>query len=373
MYRKTVVDISRTIEDQSISMPFQYSALAVALCAALPASWAIALDSSATGAVHGRQIEVQGLPTITSEAYVGDAVSVTTLPTASDADSTDVHAGWRYVWQVDGADVGTEVETSALSNPSAISSFTIRAGDANKAVRVCLKAMASSGYPDATKLSQVACSNAISALPLGSAPVAGTPSIPGAWGVGDTLMATYSYSDADNDIEGGSIFQWYRTDDASGTSNKAAINGAIGPTYTAVAADLGKYLVFEVTPRSATGKPNLGAVAKAVSGQFIMPVMIGRFSGPDLIRRTWDEADSYCNGLLQHGYSDWRLPTRDELLALRMNYNVPAVPGWSTNINYWSSTVLAASMPNYHHHVDLNTGGTNTPINSYRGYVTCVR
>jgi hypothetical protein len=67
------------------------------------------------------------------------------------------------------------------------------------------------------------------------------------------------------------------------------------------------------------------------------------YATPEDARRTytWDSAVEYCEGLLAHGYDDWRLPTQGQLAIL---YNARAsignfdtsgiIPqGW-----YWSST-----------------------------------
>lgn len=50
---------------------------------------------------------------------------------------------------------------------------------------------------------------------------------------------------------------------------------------------------------------------------------------------TWSDANSYCNNLTLYGYSDWRLPSRDELYAMREVLNV--------NSTWWSSTSYNSS------------------------------
>jgi len=69
--------------------------------------------------------------------------------------------------------------------------------------------------------------------------------------LGDQLAVTYDYSDADNDPESGTTFQWYRADDASGT-NAAQIAGATDSIYTVASADLDKFLRVDVTPNDGT-------------------------------------------------------------------------------------------------------------------------
>ncbi|WP_319946926.1 immunoglobulin-like domain-containing protein [Paenibacillus caseinilyticus] len=88
--------------------------------------------------------------------------------------------------------------------------------------------------------------------------------------VGATLTGLYTYSDAENDAEGASVYAWYRADAADGTG-LTAIAGAAGKSYTVTEADLGKHLVFEVTPAAATGtaagQPVKSAPTAKVTGQ----------------------------------------------------------------------------------------------------------
>lgn len=78
-------------------------------------------------------------------------------------------------------------------------------------------------------------------------------SITGTAQVGSTLNGSYLYKDADSDVEGNSIFKWYRSEDTLGM-NKIAISNATTRSYTLQAADIGKYISFEVTPVARTGK-----------------------------------------------------------------------------------------------------------------------
>jgi len=84
------------------------------------------------------------------------------------------------------------------------------------------------------------------------APKASHVSITGTAQVGSPLTGSYTYSDANSDAEGTSLFKWYRSDDAMG-ANKTAISGATSTSYTLRSADLGKYISFEVTPIANTG------------------------------------------------------------------------------------------------------------------------
>lgn len=83
-------------------------------------------------------------------------------------------------------------------------------------------------------------------------PTASAVTVSGTAKVGEALTGSYAYSDEESDLEGVSTFKWYRATDNSGTG-KTEIAGANAKAYTLQAADLGKYISFEVTPVAATG------------------------------------------------------------------------------------------------------------------------
>lgn len=63
---------------------------------------------------------------------------------------------------------------------------------------------------------------------------------------------------------------------------------------------------------------------------------------------SWNDAYLYCDGLTIYGLSEWRLPTKDELLAMYAERN--SIGGFNTNSDYngrgsryWSSTVASGS------------------------------
>lgn len=78
-------------------------------------------------------------------------------------------------------------------------------------------------------------------------PVASLVTISGVFNVTQTLTGNYTYTDANDDPEGESLYEWTRADDASGT-NAVTIAGADEQTYILQAADLGKYIRFGVLP-----------------------------------------------------------------------------------------------------------------------------
>jgi hypothetical protein len=83
--------------------------------------------------------------------------------------------------------------------------------------------------------------------------------LPRATGASIELASTqatgkYTYTDPDGDAEGGTTFQWFRSNDAAGL-DRQAISGATGPSYVLGESDEGKYLQIEIRPGShATGE-----------------------------------------------------------------------------------------------------------------------
>ena len=85
-----------------------------------------------------------------------------------------------------------------------------------------------------------------------TAPIANNVAVTGGLSLGQVVTGTYTYQDAQLDIEATSDFQWYRADSNTGT-NSIAISGANALTYTLTTNDVGKYISFGVTPNAQTG------------------------------------------------------------------------------------------------------------------------
>src|SRR5579863_3529104 len=50
----------------------------------------------------------------------------------------------------------------------------------------------------------------------------------------------------------------------------------------------------------------------------------------------WDEAVALCKSLRIGGYSDWRLPSKDELMQMHTNLHKAGLGGFASAV-YWSS------------------------------------
>ncbi len=86
-----------------------------------------------------------------------------------------------------------------------------------------------------------------------------------------------------------------------------------------------------------------------------------------------------CGALTTGSYTDWRLPSKKELMSI-VDYSIPN-PGSKINTtyfpntnasNYWSSTTGAYN-PNNAWYVDFNDGRVDSSYKTYGMYVRCVR
>lgn len=94
---------------------------------------------------------------------------------------------------------------------------------------------------------------------------------------------------------------------------------------------------------------------------------------------TWDDAKTYCSNLVYGGYSDWRLPTRIELVSL-VDFTVPspgptidtvAFPNTPNNL-FWTSSSLAGS-PSHAWDVTFYSGKSFNDQLTLMSRVRCVR
>ncbi|QAA34483.1 hypothetical protein [Clostridium manihotivorum] len=102
------------------------------------------------------------------------------------------------------------------------------------------------------------------------APVVSDVKVTGTAKVGETLTASYKYSDDENDAEGASVFKWYRGSKEDG-SDKVLISGAEASQYTLTSEDGDKYLFFEATPVAVSGGTTGRTVISSASEKIIIP------------------------------------------------------------------------------------------------------
>ncbi len=82
-------------------------------------------------------------------------------------------------------------------------------------------------------------------------PVASSPSISGIKNVGEALTGQYVYSDAEGDLESGSLYEWLSSATLGGSYN--AIPGETALTHVIKLNEQGMYFKFSVTPKTLTG------------------------------------------------------------------------------------------------------------------------
>jgi len=149
------------------------------------------------------------------------------------------------------ADNGSGLNETAISGATA-QTYTLAAADATKYIRFAVMPVATTGTTPGAEVKATAFAGPVSGGSGNQAPMASNLSVSGTLQSGQVLTGTYTYSDAEDDLEGVSVYRWYRAADASGTG-AAAISGANAVNYTLQAADGGKYIRFVVVPRAATG------------------------------------------------------------------------------------------------------------------------
>lgn len=78
---------------------------------------------------------------------------------------------------------------------------------------------------------------------------------------GNTLTGNYNFTDAENDVQGGTTFSWFRSEDT--VLDGADVELATSLTYTVQSADIDKFLIFQVTPGATSGATPGSAVASS--------------------------------------------------------------------------------------------------------------
>jgi hypothetical protein len=95
----------------------------------------------------------------------------------------------------------------------------------------------------------------------------------------------------------------------------------------------------------------------------------------EIAKLNWSEAIEYCEALSLGGYSDWRLPNRNELQSIVdiSRYNPAIKEGFENTESdgYWSSSSYASDS-NSAWKVNFDNGDTDYYRKSY-DFVRCVR
>ena len=97
--------------------------------------------------------------------------------------------------------------------------------------------------------------------------------------------------------------------------------------------------------------------------------MIEKFCSVELM--TWNDAMQYAKNLRKGGFSDWRLPTKEELLEI---YKIKVICGINRSNSgvFWSSSTIAYNT-NIAWYMNFNLGLVDNFNKSNNLYVRCVR
>jgi len=162
-------------------------------------------------------------------------------------------------------------------------------------------------------------------------PIASNVTSTGTLKVGQTLTASYTYSDTENDPQSGTSFRWMRANDING-SGSIVINGATASSYLLVAADSLHYIAPEVTPRASSGSSPGNAVIGIYRGEVRdSSVSLGSnlLSGYDLTDATWTEVNCTPTGIHDISISSTSGGTRKTILTPGVSYRL--IGNWIEN------------------------------------------
>lgn len=231
---------------------------------------AIVTPRATTGVLNGVQtfsdwqlVESSTIPTannivVTGTPQQGSLLTGTyTFAGGSGTEDTNVTTGSADTWQTALTNTGVGIVNAPLYGSTQYNTTYRPQSDLlGRYIRFGVRAKDNAGL-QATNFVFSPWVGPITAAP-DTAPVANNVSFSPNPAVNSTLTASYTFFDANNDAEGGSTFQWYRADSATGT-NSVAIAGATSLTYIPTSADQNKFLGIGVTPKSLTGANTTGS------------------------------------------------------------------------------------------------------------------
>ncbi len=96
-----------------------------------------------------------------------------------------------------------------------------------------------------------------------------------------TISGYYTYENINGIPEGQSVYQWYRCDNPEGTG-AVLINSANRINYVIDTLDIGKWLIFEVTPKALSGDSATGKPLRVISSGSISAWDVGLTEHPAL-------------------------------------------------------------------------------------------
>lgn len=182
-----------------------------------------------------------------------------------------------------------------------------------------------------------------------------------------SLHGTVTYEGEPAYIERG--FVWSTQPDPTINDNVIVANGTGVGAYSVYTENLPKAKTYYVR---AYAKSEFGvAYGKnvAVSDEWVVLPAAGiAVQTKDLGYVSWSSAKSLCESSIVGGYTDWRLPSRDELMTI---YSNRELIGNFINEVYWTSYYSSSS----YYYVQFYSGeiGKTNSSSKYKGHVRAVR
>ena len=194
--------------------------------------------------------------------------TITGSYTFNDATSGHTESASNFRWlraDTSGGTYSTVLMTGTTTAATCLTdtAYTIPTTDQGKYIKFEITPKSSASETGTAYLSSATVS-----IPSGpAAPTVSNITVTGTAVVGGTITGKYtSYTDANSDPESGSTYRWLSSYFPQGPFNTVLDSGSISvntsKNYTITSADVGKYIIFEVTPRS-TVAPTDGNPAKS--------------------------------------------------------------------------------------------------------------
>ena len=167
----------------------------------------------------------------------------------------------EYQW-LRGSDPGS---LSPISTETG-STYTVKSTDQGQYLAVRIKPVATNGSSPGIAIESPA-------KRVNTVPKVTLSLLPDSVKIGDTLVIHRTYTDLENDPEGGSIRQWYRSLNPGGPFTEL-IPGGIDTVYIVTLSDKNAYLQFKYTPIARTGaNPGIQVITSVVKIENTAPTV----------------------------------------------------------------------------------------------------
>ncbi|MEN8226905.1 MAG: T9SS type A sorting domain-containing protein [Bacteroidota bacterium] len=224
--------------------------------------------SANNGVAHFKGVLISPEFVSAESTETGDSLFV--VFSKSMPDTTNQSTGW--IVNVDGAPVAIDTIIGTGTAPEVLTFVLESAATEGQSITIEYDGTGTAAAADAQPLLAFGPENVVNIVGA-QVPVATDAAVTGDLFVGSTLTGTYTYADANGDVEEGSAYQWYYASDAAG-SDALKLLGENGATYVVGDDMREKYVAFEVTPATATGGMNY-LVGEPVMSEFVQISTVG--------------------------------------------------------------------------------------------------